>query len=224
MSHSLELHALLAGHGRLAPSSAATALSGWRPWLALIVLSGGFYGLAMGFYGGASAQVAISAVKVPLLIAGSTAIALPSLYVVNAVLGLHADFAEVLRGVFAAQATVAVAVALAALAPLLLFGYACTLDYEVAKAANGGLFLLASLAGQRTLAAHYQPLVARNARHSVGRRVWWLLYAVVTIQLAWVLRPFVGRPGMPAELFREEAWGNAYVEVLRSLARLWDER
>ena len=37
------------------------------------------------------------------------------------------------------------------------------------------------------------------------------------IQMGWVLRPFIGRPDSPVELFREESWGNAYVVVARPI-------
>ena len=81
------------------------------------------------------------------------------------------------------------------------------------------LFLVASLAGQYTLAVHYRVLIDEDERHRVGRRVWWFLYAAVTIQMAWVLRPFIGSPNMPMQLLRDEAWGNAYVELFELLRR-----
>jgi hypothetical protein len=60
---------------------------------------------------------------------------------------------------------------------------------------------------------------ARNRRHRVLLRTWLVVYAFVGIQMGWVLRPFVGAPGMPVQFFREEAWGNAYVIVARMI---WD--
>ena len=36
---------------------------------------------------------------------------------------------------------------------------------------------------------------------------------------AWLLRPFVGRPGLPTTFFREDAWGNAFVHLARTLSR-----
>ena len=42
----------------------------------------------------------------------------------------------------------------------------------------------------------------------------------ITIQAAWVLRPFVGAPGLPVRFFREEAWDNAYVRIFRTILRL----
>ena len=50
-------------------------------------------------------------------------------------------------------------------------------------------------------------------RHRVGQVSWVVLYVFVAIQLAWVLRPFVGSPNIPTRFFREEAWSNAYVVV-----------
>ena len=134
---------------------------------------------------------------------------------VNTVLGLRDDFAAALRGVLCAQATVAVA--LAALVPVTLTAYASSSNYRFAVAFNGLQFALAALAGQRTLARHYRPLIAANPAHLRARRLWLVLYVFVAIQLAWILRPFVGAPGLPATFLREDAWSNAYVVVVRDV-------
>jgi hypothetical protein len=44
---------------------------------------------------------------------------------------------------------------------------------------------------------------------------WLVLYVFVGIQMAWILRLFVGAPGAPVEFFRRESWENAYVVVAR---------
>ena len=46
-------------------------------------------------------------------------------------------------------------------------------------------------------------------------RAWLGLYIFVGIEMGWVLRPFVGNPDQPVELFRADSLGNAYVEVAR---------
>lgn len=181
----------------------------------LLVVCGCAYGMGMGSFAGRPLQACYSALKVPLLISISTAVCLPSFYVLNTLLGLRDDFGAALRGVLAAQATVAVA--LAALLPVILFAYRCSADYRFAIILNGVFFLLASLAGQVILARHYRPLLAKNPQHETARTAWILLYAFVTIQLAWVLRPFVGAPGMEVSFFREGAWSNAYVVLLRDV-------
>lgn len=194
----------------------------WQRLAAVVLLAGALFGLQIGAYGGAVLQMCLSAVKIPLLIGVSTLLCLPGVFAVNTVAGLRDDFGAVLRGIFAAQATVAVS--LCALGPLLLFLYASSADYRLAKAASGFLFLLASLAGQRTLSMHFGPLVRANPRHRGTRRVWWFLYILVTIQMAWVLRPFIGSPGLGLTIFRDEAWGNAYVHVIRLLVDLLGAR
>ena len=78
---------------------------------------------------------------------------------------------------------------------------------------DGVAFLVAAVAGQLTLSRQYAQLIAKNPRHRVGRAAWLALYLFVAIQMAWVLRPFIGDPSLPTRFFRAGAWGNAYVEV-----------
>lgn len=66
-----------------------------------------------------------------------------------------------------------------------------------------------------TLRRAYRPLIARNRAHRVLMWAWGLCYAFVGIQAGWVLRPFIGNPGQPTQFLRAEAWGNAYIEVIR---------
>ncbi|MGI5245793.1 hypothetical protein [Dactylosporangium sp. CA-139066] len=50
--------------------------------------------------------------------------------------------------------------------------------------------------------------------------VWILLFGFVGTQLAWTLRPFVGSPGEPFEIFRKIE-GNFYVEIVKAIGRLF---
>jgi hypothetical protein len=50
--------------------------------------------------------------------------------------------------------------------------------------------------------------------------VWILLFGFVGTQLAWTLRPFVGSPGEPFQLFREID-GNFYVDIVRTIGSLF---
>lgn len=183
--------------------------------LALLVACGFLYGLALGSFGLRAEQALYSGLKVPILLCFSTLVCLPSFFVLNTLLGLRDDLAASLRGVFAAQATVAVT--LFSLFPIVLFLYASSRNYRLAILVNGLFFALATLAGQRTLNRHYRPLVRKNVRHQVGRLFWVVLYVFVAIQLAWVLRPFVGAPSMEPSFLRAEAWSNAYVVILRDV-------
>jgi hypothetical protein len=188
--------------------------------LSLLVLFGLFYGAVMGSFGGVTGSRALqpvySAVKVPLLLLVTFALSLPSFFVLNTLLGVRDDFAVVLRGLAATQA--GLTIVLASLAPFTAFWYASSADYRQALAFNAIVFAAASVAAQALLRRWYLPLVARNPRHRVLLRAWLVIYAFVGIQMAWVLRPFVGHPGGPTRFFRYgAAWGNAYEHVARTL-------
>jgi hypothetical protein len=194
---------------------------GLREAVLAVGWGGAVYGAVMGSYGGwaegRALQVVYSGVKVPLLLGVSTVLALPSFFVLNTLLGLRPDFPAVLRAVVGTQG--AVALVLACLAPYTAVWYASTADYHEALLFNGGMFAVASVAAQWVLRTRYAPLVARNPRHRVMLWVWLFVYCFVSIQMAWVSRPFVGHPETSPTFFREEAWGNAYVVVLETLWR-----
>jgi hypothetical protein len=191
-------------------------------WFAVdVLLFGTLYGAAMGTFGGVLGdrflQVCYSAIKVPFLLLVTFLLGLPSFFVLTTLAGLRRDFAEAVRALLAAQA--GLAIVLASLAPLTAFWYVSSADYEHALLFNGLMFAVASFAAQGLVRAYYRPLVARNRRHRWMLWTWLGLYVFVGIQMAWVLRPFVGDPGQPVQFFRAESWGNAYEVVLRLVWR-----
>ncbi|MFO0807648.1 MAG: hypothetical protein U0746_03410 [Gemmataceae bacterium] len=188
--------------------------------IACVVGGGAVYGAVMGTFGGFEGdrplQIAYSAVKVPMLLGITFLLTLPSFFVLNTVLGLRADFGDVLRAVGAAQA--GVAAVLTALAPYTALWYLTSGNYQEAILFNAAMFAVASLTAQALVQRHYRPLVARNPRHRWLMRAWVSVYAFVGVQMGWVLRPFVGSPEEPTRFFRQEAWGNAYVIVAEMIA------
>lgn len=212
MSVAAPVDELLRAEGRFAVDAERV------PWLvlaALVSVGGLVFGATMGSFGLRPEQAFYSGVKVPLLLACSSVVVVPSFLVLNTVMGLRDDLPRALRGVFSAQATVALT--LAALAPVTAFTYVSGVAYDDAILLNGVVFAIATVAGQTTLSRHYRPLIAANPLHRVGRFAWVSLYVFVAIQLAWVLRPFVGNPRIETRFFREGAWSNAYVEVGRQV-------
>jgi len=196
----------------------------WGARLAACLLTCGLlYGAAMGafgaFHGGTDwpRQMLYSAIKVPLLLSVTFAISLPSFFVFNTLFGLRPDFATAVRSLLATQ--VGFTIFLAAAAPLTLLWYASFADYQQAVLFNGVAFLVASLSSQRLLRGYYQPLLDRNPRHQQMLWLWTGLYALVAIQFAWLLRPFIGAPNQPVTFVRPEAWDNAYVVILKLVGR-----
>jgi len=203
-----DIDALLRAEGRF---EAGRDVYPWRN-LAIILLAGGFlFGAVMGSYGARGVQALYSGLKVPLLVGASTLIALPSFFVINALLGLRDDFARAVRAILTAQGTVAAC--LTGVASLVAFVYLSGIGYSGAILFNGACFLAAALAGQVTLGRQYRPLIARNPLHRWGRAAWLTLYVFVAIQMAWTLRPFVGDPTLRTRFIRSGEIGNAYVEV-----------
>ena len=189
--------------------------------VAIVLVFGLFYGAVMGSFGGIfgdrALQVLYSALKVPMLLLVTFLISLPSFFVINTLLGLRQDFAQATGALISAQA--GLTIILASLAPMTALWYASTPNYHTAVVFNGIMFAIASIGAQTILRRLYRPLIARNARHRALLRMWLVIYTFVAVQMAWVLRPFVGDPDSPTRFFRREAWGNAW-EVIARL--LWD--
>jgi hypothetical protein len=177
-------------------------------------------GLALGSSSGDVRMALFAAVKVPLLVALTAGLCLPSFYVVNTVLGLRDDFHAACRGLLAAQATMGLA--LGALAPMLVFLALSVADPYLLTLLDAAQFAAATWAAQQVLSRHYQPLIARDPRHRLALRGWLVLFAFTGVQLAWVLRPFRGTEGFPVQFLRPEAFQqNAYVVLLEHFVRMW---
>ena len=194
-----------------------------RRLIGLVVAFGMFYGVAMGTFGGVDPsrfqQMFYSAVKVPILLFATFALSLPSFFVVNSLMGLRNDFGDAVRALASAQA--GLTIVLAALAPFTLFWYISVPAYTTAVLFNTFVFALSSFAAQIILRRHYAPLIARNALHRPMMWAWLGIYAFVGIQMGWVMRPFIGKPGIATRFFREEAWTNAYVAVFELIMRVF---
>jgi len=211
--------ALLRGHDWATRSE--RALKAVPQLLFLLASCGLGYGAVMGTFSGLGGdrawQIVYSATKVPLLLCATFALSLPSFFVLNTLLGVRDDFAEAIRALIATQA--GLSMILLSLAPFTALWYLSNPDYTQAVLFNGVMFGVASLAAQVILRRYYAPLIARNPRHRVLLRSWLVLYAFVGIQMGWILRPFIGYPGMEVQFFRSDTWGNAYLIVGQSI---WD--
>ena len=180
-----------------------------RLLLGWVVAFGGAYGAVMGVFGGPR-QPVYSAVKVPMLLAVSFGLTLPAFFVTSTLAGLRGDLGRAVRATVAAQA--AMAVVLASLAPFTAVWYASSTSYPAAILFNGGMFAVAVGAAGVVLRRAYGGLIAAHPRHRFMLLAWLVAYAFIAVQMAWVLRPFVGGPG-ETTFFRAGAWGNAYVKI-----------
>ena len=186
-----------------------------------MIVFGIAYGIVMGSFGGITPdrfqQMTYSALKVPVLLSATFLISLPSFFVINTLMGLRSDFAQAVRLLICTQA--ALTVILASFAPFTALWYLSFADYEVAKLFNAFMFGCASVTAQLVLLRLYRPLIKKNPRHHIMVRLWLVIYAFVGIQMGWTLRPFIGKPGMETTFFRQEAFTNAYVEIVETVMR-----
>ncbi len=224
---------LLRSRGRFSASSRRVP---WNQLVLIILATGSIYGFAMGSFSGLTAlwgqsvveperrilQAIYSALKVPALLAITSAICLPSFFVLNTLLGLRDDFSAAMRAILTAQGTLAIT--LASLAPLILLLYCSTERYTVASISNGLMFFVATLAAQVMMRRHYRHLIARNPRHRVTLLVWLILYVFVATQAAWMFRPFIGDPQLEVAFVRADDWGNCYVKIFEAVTRFTSGR
>jgi len=204
---------------QLSNSNAWFAQQPLRLQYTIIVLFGLLYGVTMGSYAGITADrwlhLIYTACKVPILLGATFVLSWPSFAVANYVLGLGSDLKEALKVMLSCQAVVALT--LASLSPFTALWYFSIRDYKMALLFNAAIYCVASLAGQYAIRRSYQRFILRNKRHRLMLWVWLVVYSFVGIQLAWVLRPFVGSPTELVQFIRTEELSNAYVRIAELL-------
>lgn len=206
-------------------NASTTDVPSIRKVVLVVIACGILYGAAMGSYAFVANQRSLpqqlpqmfySATKVPLLLAITVLVSLPSFFVLNSLFGLREDFGEVVRAVVSAQA--GMTIILASLAPLTLFVYVFLQpgsdQYNIAVLFNAFIFGIASVSAQLLLGRYYRPLIETNRRHRSMMRLWIVVYAFVGIQAGYILRPFIGNPDKPSSFLRADSFQNAYVRIL----------
>jgi hypothetical protein len=72
-----------------------------------------------------------------------------------------------------------------------------------------------------------RPAVSARAKDRTAARatfqVWVVIYALVGAQMGWILRPFIGAPGLPFEWFRTRE-ANFFVDVVHTMGELLGAR
>ncbi len=225
-------HVLRPAEGSNTNHREAFPLPSIRKVTTVVVVCGIIYGAAMGSYALFAGhrtllqqmpQMIYSATKVPLLLAITVVVALPSFFVVNSLFGLRDEFREVVRAVVAAQA--GMTIILASMAPLTLFIYVLlkpgSPQYNWAVLCNAFFFGVASVSAQLLLKRYYEPLIKKNSRHKTMMRVWIVVYAFVGIQAGYVLRPFIGNPDRDTTFLREDSFQNAYIRIFEIVTHLY---
>lgn len=188
--------------------------------LFIIILLSGFYGLVMGIESGYS-QMISSALKVPILYLLTLFICYPALFVVNVLMGSKLTFWQLLALILSAIGLNSIL--LACFAPIAIFFTLTGASYHFMKLlhvfvfAFGGIWGMGAMWRGLQAMCEHSNLYPRQAIRIL--RLWILIFAVVGAQMAWSLRPFVGSPDLPFQIFRKQG-GNFYQAVWISIVKL----
>jgi hypothetical protein len=165
-------------------------------------------------------QALSSAVKLPVLFLATTAICAPTLYFFSVLFGSNQTLSQ--SACLLLTAVTVSAVLLLAFAPVSLFFLLATSSYQFFKLLNVAVFAIVGFRGARFL-SQGMAIVADTQESASSRRnvmrLWVLLYGLVGSQMAWTLRPFVGAPSLPFELFRNLG-GTFFANVIGSLGEV----
>ncbi len=199
-----------------------------RATAVLLAVSGACVG-AYGAYGAYGAfrpdgpewrLVVAAAAKVPLLVGLTVAVTFPSLYVFNTLLGSRLGAAALARLVACACAVLSAVTA--GFGPVVAFFSVSTSSYPFIVLLNVAVFAVAGLFAVATIRRAVARATPPDGPGQAGRwvvAVWLVVFALVGSQMGWVLRPFVGAPGVEFTWFRPRG-GSFFEAVIQSVAAL----
>jgi hypothetical protein len=195
----------------------------------VIFMGAGLYGAAMGWWRAPLAALFV-AIKFPLIIL-MTAVGNALLNAMLApLLGLNISLRQSFLTIL--MSFTIVAAILGAFSPLVAFMVwnappmtpnptQSTGTYSFIQVTHVAIIAFAGIAGNIRLV---QLLRELSGNPAVARRVliaWLAVNLFLGSQLCWILRPFIGSPGLPVEFLRAEAFrGNFYETVFRSVLHL----
>jgi hypothetical protein len=166
-------------------------------------------------------QTLSSAAKLPLLFLATLLICVPSLYFFSLLFGSNQSLSQSLTVIL--TGITVTAVLLLSCAPITLFFLLTTSQYQFFKLLNVAIFSIAGLMGIVFLYQGIKVVSGPETEGATTRKwvliLWMFVYAFVGSQMAWTIRPFIGAPGTPFELFRQLG-GNFYANLLYSIGEV----
>jgi hypothetical protein len=173
------------------------------------------YGAVMGSSNSAL-QALCSAIKLPILFLITLVICLPTLYFFNLFFGSRLTLPQTLALLLTAITVTAVLTL--SFAPISLFFWLTAPHYQFFKLLNVAILTLTGFFGLTFLVSGMNHVQQEDRRIARGFILWmWIfVYGFVGTQMAWTLRPFLGAPGVPFQIFRQLE-SNFYVNVAETI-------
>jgi hypothetical protein len=189
--------------------------------LLYVVLFSFIYGVIMGSYNGVL-QSLVTGIKMPCLIILSLLICFPALYVVQSMIGSTmtiSQMANIILAGFFVFTTIALS-----FSPIIVFFMITSDSYSFLKLLHVAIFTFSGIFAVKTIINGLKfSCEKKNIYPKLGMsifKIWVVILAFVSSQLAWNLRPFVGSRDMPFEIFRIRE-GNFYIAVIQSAANMF---
>jgi hypothetical protein len=189
--------------------------------LLVIFIFSVLYGIVMGSYNG-FLQSMVTGIKVPCLILLSLLICFPALYVIQYMIGSSMtiyQMANIILSGFIVFTTINLS-----FAPIVIFFMVTSSNYSFLKLLHVAIFTFSGIFTIKTIINGLKySCEKKNIYPKLGMtifKIWVVIFAFVSSQLAWNLRPFVGSRDLPFELFRKRE-SNFYVAVIQSVAKLF---
>ena len=180
------------------------------------------YGIVMGSYNG-FAQSMVTGLKIPCLIFLSLIICFPALFVIQYMIGSTMtiwQMANIILSGFVVFSTITLS-----FAPIVIFFMITSNNYAFLKLLHVVIFSFSGIFAIRTIIKGLTySCEKKNIYPKLGMsifKIWIIIFAFVSSQLAWNLRPFVGSRDLPFELFRVRE-SNFYVAVIQSFVDLFN--
>jgi hypothetical protein len=190
--------------------------------LLIILLFSFIYGVVMGSYNGFQQSI-VTGIKIPCLIMLSLLICFPALYVIQYMIGSTmtlGQMANIILSGFVVFTTIALS-----FAPIVIFFMITSDNYAFLKLLHVTIFTFSGIFTIKTIIKGLAfSCEKKNIYPKQGMtifKIWIFIFAFVSSQLAWNLRPFVGSRDLPFELFRARE-SNFYVAVIQSVADLFE--
>lgn len=180
------------------------------------------YGIVMGSYNGLL-QSFVTGIKLPCLIFLSLLICFPALFVIQYMIGSTMtlyQMANIILSGFIVFSTI-----MLSFSTIVIFFMITGDNYAFLKLLHVGIFVFSGIFAIKTIINGLAfSCEKKNIYPRLGMRIfkiWIVIFAFVSSQLAWNLRPFVGSRDLPFELFREKE-GNFYIAVIQSVHNLFN--
>lgn len=163
-----------------------------------------------------------SGIKLPILFLATLFVCVPSLYFFSLLFGSNQSLRQSLAIIL--TAITVTAVLLLSCGPITLFFLLTAPNqYQFFKLLNVAIFSISGLMGVVFLYQGIKVVAGSQTEGASTRKwvliIWMFVYAFVGSQMAWTIRPFIGAPGTPFEIFRQLG-GNFYANILQSFGEI----